>query len=275
MLVVSVSPSESTAVLELFNLPVTNGTGCTPIIKVAALGLPFVDDGYRIARVDFSCPSVENLVISRRGKLLYNASIDTKPFVNPKSNNIIFVHLHIGGGYGYDDISFVVQHSTLLRHIPPSHSRDNVQAPIPWELWGPAATRWYRGGVCAGGPCGLRCLLRKNKRWELWDFNPYRVRHLQKKDFAVDNESARLTVETELSCAKCQGIKNGIYSSLPFVKLVPKKWPKYTYAVLYEDRIVGQSVCNFCDPPPLFLKTFVQQDKGRDGLRPLEHLYFG
>jgi hypothetical protein len=248
MVIASVSPSESTAVLELFSLPVTNGTGHpTPLIKVAALGLPFVDDDCRIARVDFYPPDNKNLVVSW-GKLLYNASVDTKPFVSPKSNHIIFVLLHIGGEYGYDNISFVVHHSTLLRHIPPSHSRDNVQAPVPWELWGPAATRWHEGGALGPGSqatCGLRCLLAQRLgQWELWDFNPYRVRRLE-KDFAVENESVRLTVETEPSCVKSPGIKNGIYSSLPFVKLVPKKWPKYDFVGLYEDRIVGQLVSNY------------------------------
>jgi hypothetical protein len=260
IVIASVSRSESTAVLELFRLPVTNGRGRpTPMIKVVALGLPFVDDGYCIYRVDFYPHGVKNLVISQ-GKLLYNASIDTKPFVNPKFHNIIFVYLGLEGppGYGHDRMSFVVHHSTLLRYIPPSHSHDNVQASIPWELWGPTATRWHEGGVLASGQvsCGLRCLLhqRRARRWELWDFNPYRVRRLG-KDFVVESESAWLTVETEPSCAKSEGIKNGVYSSLPFVKLVPKKWPKYIFAGLYEDRIVGQLVSDYFDPPPLSLNV--------------------
>jgi hypothetical protein len=193
MVIASVD-SQFTAVLELFSLPVTSGTGHpTPMIKVAALGLPFVDDDCRMT-CDFSPPSINNSVISHwQGKLIYNASIDTKPFVNPKSNNIIFVSLGIESGDGYDNISFVVHHSTLLRHIRPSHSRGNVQAPVPWELWGPAATRWCEGGRLEEGwqvTCGLRCLLSQRLgRWELWDFNPYRVRRLG-KDFAVENESA-------------------------------------------------------------------------------------
>jgi len=94
-----------------------------------------------------------------------------------------------------------------------------------------------------------------SEAWELWDFNPYRVRRLE-KDSTVENDSVRLTVETEPTCAKSHGIKNGIYSSLPFVKLVPKKWPSYIYMGLYEDRITGELYVG-------------------DGLYSVENLYFG
>src|ERR1700760_8162 len=120
IVVASVSPSESTAILELFSLPVTNGTGCpTSMIKVAALGLPSVDDGCRIDRVEFHPPWVKKLVINGN-RLLYNASIDAGPFVNPKFNDIIFAYLMIRTGHGYGHISFVVHHSALLRHALPS-----------------------------------------------------------------------------------------------------------------------------------------------------------
>jgi hypothetical protein len=82
--------------------------------------------------------------------------------------------------------------------------------------------------------------------WELWDFNPYRVRRLG-KGFAVENETASLTVETEPSCARSHGFKEGIYSSLPFVKHVPKKWPPYIYTNLFEDRVIGQLVSDYFD----------------------------
>ena len=285
VVVASASPSEPTAILELFRVPVRNGTGRpTPMIKVAALRLPAVDDDRHISHVNFYPPGVRDLVIRER-RLLYNASIHKIPFINPKFDTILFAKLNIGGGYPYANNSFIVYHSTLLRHVPPSGSLDNVQAPVPWELWGPAATRWC-GGVSAMGrlTCGLRCLLNPgySMEWELWDFNPYHVRRLG-KDFALENESVRLTVETEPSCAKNEGIKNGIYSSLPFVKLVPKKWPQYRGVGLYEDRIIGELVSNYFDPPrgPLFLifiLTLVQQGLGHgshDGPYLAENLYFG
>jgi hypothetical protein len=279
MVVASVSPSESTATLELFSLPITNGIVRPPfMIKVAALGLPFVDDGCRIARVDFYPYFVKNLVI-RENRLLYNASIDAaKPFVSTKSDNIIFVYLNIGSGYGYDNISFIVHSSTLLRHTLTSHSHGNMRDPVPWQFWGPPVTRWYEGGRHVGGgpvTCGHRCLLRQGypRAWELWDFNPYRVRRME-RGFAVENETTRLTIETEPSCAKSHGIKEGIYSSLPFVKLVPKKWHRYTYTGLYEDRVIGEMVSNYSNSPSCYV-TLVQQHLAGEGRYLFENLYFG
>jgi hypothetical protein len=258
MLVASVSQSESTAILELFSLPVANGNlGPTSLIKVATLGLPFVDDLCRIARVDFNTLFVKNLVIRDR-RLLYKTSIDATPFISTNSDNIIFVHLNVGSSYGYDDISFIVHSSTLLRYTHPSHSHGHGPDLVPWEFWGPAVTRWYDGGIPVGrGPvtCGHRCLLRIDLgAWEVWDFNPYRVRRLE-KGFVVENETSLLTVETEPSCTKSSGFRTGIISSLPFVKLVAKKW-RYTYMALYEHKVIGERVSN-CFNFSIFL-TLVQ-----------------
>lgn len=247
MVLVNITPSESTATLELFSISVTNGDlRPTSMMRVATLRLPFVDNGYRIARVDF-CPPfrVKNPVV-HEGRLLYDTSIDAKPFTSAQSDNIIFVTINIGSRQGYDNLSFFVHPSTLLRHIPgpPSRSQGNMSDPtVPWEVWGPTATRWFEGATLAGGGpiiCGHRSLLKQRYPgvWEIWDFNPYRVRRLG-KGFAVEDETARLTVETEPSCARSNGIEKGIRSSLPFVKLVPKKWD-YTYAGLYEDIAIGE-----------------------------------
>ena len=247
MVVAIVSPSHSTATLELFSLPVTNGNvRPTSMTKVAALGLPSVDRDCRIRRMAFSPLFVKNLII-RDNRLLYDVSNDAKLFVNTKSNNIVFACFDIE----YDSVSFVVHTSTLLRYTFSSNSQGNMQDPVPWESWGPAMTRWHKGRIrgISEGPytCGGRVLLKMHSRsWELWDFNPYRVRRLG-KGFAVENETASLTVETEPSCARPHGIKEGIYSSLPFVKHIPKKWPPYIYANLFEDRVIGQVVSDYSD----------------------------
>lgn len=65
--------------------------------------------------------------------------------------------------------------------------------------------------------------------WELWDFNPYRVRRLG-KNFTSESENASLSIETEPSCVKSGGIiicNEGVYSSLPFVKIILKQWSDY------------------------------------------------
>jgi hypothetical protein len=219
MLVTSVSRSESTATLDLFRLRVPNSNSRrTSMIKVATLGLPFVDDDCRIARLDIHPVFVKNLVI-HKNRLLYNASVDTKPFLNTKSDSIIFVDLTVSKRREYDYISFVVHSSTLLRLTPPFHSHGSVPDVVPWESWGPAATRWFECPLFAGGgpvTCGYRCLVKPQisspewAPWELYDFNPYRVRSLG-KGFAAENETSRLTVEAKPSCARFLSIKQGIY----------------------------------------------------------------
>jgi hypothetical protein len=277
MLVASVSRSASTATLEIFRFPVTNDNlHPTSMInlKVATLGLPFVDDGYRIARVDIYPLFVKNFVIHKH-RLLYNTSIDAKPFVNTKSDNILLLYLNVEGKYGYDNISFIVHSSALLRLTPHNHSHGSMLDVVPWELWGPSVTRWFEGGIVAGEgtvTCGYRCLVRPQDfpaQWELWDFNPYRVRSLG-NGFTEDNETSRLTVETEPSCARSHGIMQGIYSSLPFVKHFPKQWD-YTYVGLSDDKVVGKKVSNYFNFS--ILLTLVQQPL-RDGRYLIENLYF-
>lgn len=244
----------STAVLELFSIPVPDGNaGPTPMTKILSLGLPFVDDGCRIARLDFYHPPIENVVI-RDNCLFSNMTTDTKSFISTSSNDIIFASFNIESSYGYDSISFVVHSSALLRLVSfPCH--ENMQNSILWESWGPTVTRWFEGTVRCLDPfaCGQRCILKprmmmgrtlwetERGSWEIWNFNPYRVRRLG-KNFTLESENACLSVETEPSYAKSHGIKEGVYSSLPFVKIVPKKWSDYNYMGIYDDRITGRKV---------------------------------
>ena len=114
-----------TAVLELFTIP--GNAGPTPITKILSLGLPRVDDCFRVAKLDFYHTRVESVLI-RDNCLFSNTTTDTKPFVSASSNDIIFATLNIGGSYSYDNISFVVHSSALLRLIPfPSHEHMQIQ----------------------------------------------------------------------------------------------------------------------------------------------------
>jgi len=223
------------------------------------LGLPRVDDGCHVANFNFHHPLIENVFF--RDNCLFsnkNKTTDTKPFISSSLDDIIFATLNIGGSYGYDNISFVVHSSALLRLIPFS-SHEPMQNTILWESWGPTVTRWHEDTVCGVDPfaSGQRCILTPVFRgtWELWDFNPYRVRRLG-KNFTLESETASLSVETKPSCAKSNGIKEGVYSSLPFVKIVPKKWHDYHGAGIYDDRICGRRF-----------------DAG--GVAIFDHLYFG
>ena len=257
--------SPSQAVLELFTIPVLTGNGGpAPMTKILSLGLPHVDDGCRVANFHFYQPPIESDVFIRDNCLFSNTTTDTKPFISTSSDVIIFATLNIGytmtDSYGYDNISFVVHSSALLRLIPfPSHG--HMQNIISWESWGPTVTRWYEGTVRGLYPfaSGQRCILKpgflesnSSSLWQLWDFNPYRVRRLG-KNFTLESEKASLSVETKPSCAKSHGIKEGVYSSLPFVKIVPKQWPNYNCIGLYDDRICGRRVRTSYNSLILFL----------------------
>ena len=236
-----------TAVLELFTIPVlTCNADPVPMTKILSLGLPSVDDGCRVARFDFYHPSTIENVFIRDNCLFSYTTTDTKPFISTSSDDIIFASLNIGTrGGNYDYISFVVHSSALLRLIPfPPHG--NMQDTILWESWGPTVTRWHEDVVRRLSPfaSGQRCILEPGfrpgmGRWELWDFNPYRVRRLG-KNFTLESEKASLSVETEPSCAKSRGIREGVYSSLPFVKIIPKQWSNYFDMGVYDDQICGR-----------------------------------
>ena len=267
-----------TAVLELFTIPVlTCNADPVPMTKILSLGLPSVDDGCRVARFDFyHRPTIENVFI-RDNCLFSYTTTDTKPFISTSSDDIIFASLNIGTRNGsYDSISFVVHSSALLRLIPlPPH--ENMRDTILWESWGPTVTRWHEDVVHIKKlfASGQRCILTSEFRpemWEIWDFNPYRVRRLG-KNFILESEKASLSVETEPSCAKSRGIKEGVYSSLPFVKIIPKQWSNYSDMDISDDRVSGKRVRTSQLLNPFFGSRLVQQFVGVDHI--VDHLYFG
>jgi hypothetical protein len=210
--------------------------------KVAALGLPSVDEGYSI-RLDFrNLPP--KTIVSRMRQQLHDASIFAKPFTNA-SSDIISVTVLIRRRNSFDQLYFVVHSSTLQRH-----ARATLQDTIPWQMWGPTATRWY---PCAKpgtrDVCGQRCLSVK----EIWDFNQYRVRYLG-QGFAMESEAACVSVVTKPSRVTSHGLKGGVYSSLPYVKLVLKqlKNPGITITWLDDDRIFSGPVSPIASSVPLF-----------------------
>jgi hypothetical protein len=211
------------------------------------LGLPSVDEGWSIGPLEFSNLPPKSIV-SRMCHQLHDASIFAKPFTSASHDDIISVHVNIHCELGSDSICFVVHSSTLQRHAL-IISRPILQDTIPWQMWGPTTTRWYRMHFTIN-ICGQRCLLEGR---EIWDFNQYRVRYLG-QGLAMESETARVSVETESSCVKSLGFKEGVYSSLPYVKLVLKQLKNHGATCLDDDRI-------FCmvspsHPSPLLFRFF-------------------
>jgi hypothetical protein len=208
-----------------------------PMTKVAALGLPSVDKGCSIASLDF-CNLLRKSIVSRMRQQLYDTSIFAKPFTSASPDDIVFVFVNIRyEGGSYENISLVVHSSTLERH-----ARATLQDTIPWQLWGPTTTRWFRSAMSSRTDVyGQRCLLEGPTSKEIWEFNQYRVRYLG-QGFAMESEAACLSVETEPSCVTSNGLKGGVYSSLPYVKLVLKQLKNDRTTCLDDDRIFCERV---------------------------------
>jgi hypothetical protein len=199
--------------------------------KVAALGLPSVDEGCNIARLDFRNLPPKSIV-SRMHQQLHDASIFAKPFTNASLDiiSVVFtIRSPIGSYDQYDHPCFVV-HSSTLQH----HARATLQDTIPGQMWGPTTTRWYPHPTI--NVCGQRCILDGPTSKEIWDFNQYRVRYLG-QGFETESEAACVSVVTEMSCVTSHGFKGGVYYSLPYVKLVLKQLKNHGATCLDDDRI--------------------------------------
>lgn len=233
MLVANRSP----AALELFVLPVLGDEGGpAPMTKVAALGLPPVDHGCHIARVLFYSLPTKNAVIHNHRP--HDSAVHTKPFIDASSDDIIVICVNIGSRRGYDNLSLIVHSSVLLRHIS-THVDLHI---VPWHQWGPTSTRCCDGSIFPIiSVCGQRCIVSNVGSWEIWDFNPYRVKRLG-RDFVMETVTGCLSVEGRESCAKSWGIQGGVCTSLPFVKHRPKELPDYSYVFLDCDRVFGERV---------------------------------
>jgi hypothetical protein len=258
------------AALELYTLPVQKSdTGPTPMTKVVALGLPSIAKGCCITFLGFR-NLLPKSIFSRMRQQLHDASVFAKPFASA-SPDIISVAVTICDERGsHDTICFVV-HSSTLRH----HARVISQDTIPWQMWGPTTTRWYPHPTI--NVCGQQCLLTGPTSKEIWDFNQYRVRCLG-QGFAIESEAACVSVETEPSCVKSPGLEGGVYSSLPYVKLVLKQLENIRHGMtcLDDDRIFCERVSPRHSSPLLFpfLMTLLQQYTTL-GHYEVDQLYFG
>jgi hypothetical protein len=227
------------AALELYTLPVPESdSGPLPMTKVAALGLPSVNESCSIAHLHF-CNILSKSVVSRMHQQLHDTSIFAKPFTSASPDDIIFVYVDIHSPGGYYTISFVV-HSLTLQ----THARAVLQDTIPWQMWGPTTTRWIYSPIPSRTDiCGRRCLLKGPTSMEIWDFNQYRVRCLG-QGFVMESEAACVSVVTEPSWVKLYAFEGEVYSSLPYVKLVLKQWKdaQYETTCLDDDRIFYKRV---------------------------------
>lgn len=250
--------NRTTPALELFTLPVlpNDGTCSTPMIKLAALGFPTLANGCRLVRMQFCNLPAKNGVA--RNNNLHDTDIHVKPFIGTSPDDIIYVSLTLTSGpYEVAAISFFV-HSSALRRCARIHAV-SLQDTIPWNQWGPTVTRWHHGGIFPSTRfCGQRCLSPSSHA--IWDFNQHRVRRLG-KGFVAESETTRLSVETEPSYLNSWVLEKQIFSSLPYVKIVPKGWFLRSATCLDDDRVFG---CRVSDVHNFFRSPL--KDIGSTGL---------
>jgi hypothetical protein len=231
--------------LQLFTLPIANTDARpNPMARVGELRLPPLNIGFSIGRLVFLDLPGKNAVTGDKCQRR-DADIYTKPFEVFDDITLVFVNIRDASGSHIDNLSFVVHISALLRRYNSFSSHGNSQHTfiLPWQMWGPITpTRWFdHGPYQLRHVCGQRCLSINLQVWEIRDFNPYRVRRLG-KDFSEESATSHLSVETATSCVKSDGIKDGVYSSLPYVKLVPKQRPLRGRVCLDDDRVLIQRV---------------------------------
>lgn len=249
--VVANSRNTRLASLDLFSFLEHGNTGKIRMTKVAALRLP--DTGFPLYHVRFgNIPSKNG--VARSNRQLDNAVVYAKPFTN-SSENIIYVIIE--GSTDKFATSFVTHSSALLRHASSTpHASPPSVNDIPWPQWGPTTTRWSEDTTIGDTItfCGQRWLRTSSN--EIWDFNQYRVQQLG-EGFAAETETASISIVTKPSRIGKTDVTetNYLYSSLPYVRIVSKQWPRYAYACLDDDRIFASakvSTYRFTYSIPLF-----------------------
>jgi len=216
-----------------------DGKGRTSMVKVVTLLLP-VPSNFHIFNLAFgNLPPKSG--VARRNHQRNDMVSYNKPFIN-SSDDIIYVAVSISDVEAMRVIHFVVHSSALLRHIPPtpfenSQNTDDDPYVVPWDIWGPTATRWfYDMPISVASTCAQRQICCP---YEIRDFNQYRVKQLG-EGFSVETETAHISVITTPSNIRLLEGRDISSSSLPYVKIEPKQWSQYQLAqmCLDDDRIL-------------------------------------
>ena len=167
--------------------------------------------------------------------------------------------------------TFIVHRRALFAHIPDAH-RDSAPfcstpepAPatvqVPWEAWGPAATRWFEGDPASmrwiTTTAGQRAVTMEDGAPTpiiVRDFNPYAVRsacawalasgHSQDRDWSKELPNGnQMLLKVEDSVLEAGSVfKDDVRSSLPYVEVVTRAEYQYEGVLIDEERILGLKV---------------------------------
>ena len=170
--------------------------------------------------------------------------------------------------------AFIVHRRALLDHIPaayrdcapffsaPEPAPEAVQ--VPWEAWGPSATRWFESDPASmrwitttAGQRAVTMVESPSTPIIVRDFNPYAVRsararaavggHLQQhqqydwtEDLPNGNVMALKVDDSVLPAGNV--FKDDVRSSLPYVEIVTRAEYHYQGVLIDEERILGLKV---------------------------------
>ncbi|KAF8492164.1 hypothetical protein F5888DRAFT_1731372 [Russula emetica] len=165
--------------------------------------------------------------------------------------------------------TFIVHRRVLLDHIPAAHracapfcstpepAPETVQ--VPWEAWGPSATRWFESDPASVSwittTAGQRAVTMEDGASTpiiVRDFNPYAVRsararaaaggHLQQQcdwnEVLPNGNTMTLKVDDSVLVAGSV-FKDDVRSSLPYVEIVTREEYHYEGVLIDEERILG------------------------------------
>jgi hypothetical protein len=193
-----------------------------------------------------------------------------RPFRDKSEDAIILFSMDI---YGFNLLRFtlIVHRRMLLDHIPAVHRAsepfcsipEHSLGTLPWEAWGPSATRWFKSDSVSvhwiTTTAGQRAVTMEDGASTpiiVRDFNPYAVRSARARAAACGNLQQRcdwseklpngntMTLKVDDSVFAAGSVfKNEVRSSLPYVEVVTREKYHYGGVLIDEERILGLKVC--------------------------------
>ena len=192
-----------------------------------------------------------------------------RPFRDKAEDAIVIFDLLYGHSLRSNWLTLIVHRSALLARVPVPHracapfcsAREESTPGVvhePWDTWGPAATRWFKGERTSMSwitrTAGQRAVTLRDgmpTRIIVRDFNPYAVRAAcapastseksQQGNWSMQLPNGnRMTLNVmESVLAPGPIFKEDVRSSLPYVEIVTKSKYHHEGVMIDDQRILG------------------------------------
>jgi hypothetical protein len=276
--------------LELFKIVIDSDGDAPRLIPLCVLNLPPLSEHASIVRLDcrgepnpigsgaLAVPAPSSRPFRDKAEdaiMLFNMLIEDVP---PDGEQSHFVEPH--------PFVFIVHRRALAAHIPAEHracapyccssvvpARLGEVVPVPWDVWGVAATRWFEGGAASAQwittTAGQRAVTMEDDAPApiiVQDFNPYAVHAARARAAAATAAAAgsaasgqssreggnwseqlpngnRMTLKVEESVLPAGNMfQEDVRSALPYVEVVTRDKYRYEGVLIDEERILGLKV---------------------------------